>query len=150
MQWDTSANAGFSTGKPWLPVPPGGRDFNVAVESQDPESLLNFYKRLIALRRSQSALRIGHYAALNPDDPRVFSYLRKTGDARHAIIVALNMSSDTCVISFDLGALGYPHASLKAQMVSPSGGVQFQEPGRVSLPAFGVFIGEVARDSDAK
>src|SRR5256885_10016305 len=56
MQWDTSnAQAGFSTNpKTWLPVPPDHRTVNVRTESADPDSLLNWHRRLIALRDRQS------------------------------------------------------------------------------------------------
>jgi alpha-glucosidase len=143
MQWDTSANAGFTSGVPWLPVPESAEQYNVAVEQNDPESFLNFYKRLIALRRSRLALRIGNYAALNPNDDNVFSYLRRTSDDRHAIIVALNMSPEAQFVSFDLSALGFFAGALKTLLASPSGGAEVQPPGQVSLPPYGVFIAEI-------
>ena len=49
MQWSTAPNAGFTKGKPWLPVPPTYRKHNVAAERADPNSILNFYRRLLAL-----------------------------------------------------------------------------------------------------
>ncbi len=55
MQWDTSKNAGFTTSNtPWLPVPPSYKQRNVEVESKNPNSILNFYKQLIALRRDHA------------------------------------------------------------------------------------------------
>ncbi len=91
MQWDAGPNAGFTTGTPWLPVPPGAREKNVAAESKDPGSLLNFYKRLIALRRRSPALMDGTYAALG-SDPHVYAYRR---DARgQSAVVVLNMSAE--------------------------------------------------------
>lgn len=78
MQWDATRNAGFSTAdKTWLPVPPSYRTRNVAVEERDLNSILNFYKRLISLRRSQPGLRDGSYEALNRQDSQVLSWLRK-------------------------------------------------------------------------
>jgi alpha-glucosidase len=143
MQWDSSANAGFTTGKPWLPVPESARHFNVAMEQREPESLLNFYKRLIFLRRSLLALRVGSYAALLPDEENVFSYLRRTSDGRRAVVVALNMSPDAHNVSFDLGSLGYPGASLKPLLVSLAHGRGSPSEGRLSLAPYGVFIGEI-------
>jgi alpha-glucosidase len=91
MQWDASAHAGFTTGAPWLPVPPSAREKNVAAQSKDPGSLLNFYKRLIALRRRSPALLDGSYTALS-SDPHVYAYRR---DARgQTAVVALNMSAE--------------------------------------------------------
>ena len=91
MQWDSRLHAGFSRATPWLPVPANGPQRSVAVESADRSSILNFYKRLLALRRSHEALREGEYVPLLPDDPNVLAYLRRTKDA--AVLVALNMST---------------------------------------------------------
>ncbi len=145
MQWDTSPNAGFTTSTPWLPVPESARDYNVVVEQRDPESLLNFYKHLIALRRSHLALRHGSYVSLNPQDENVFSYLRKTADGRNAILVALNMSPEAHAISFDLGSIGYPGASVNSLLVSPSRAFGSKSPVQLPspLPPYAVFIGEI-------
>ncbi len=145
MQWDTSPNAGFTTGTPWLPVPESASDYNVVVEQRDPESLLNFYKQLIALRRSHLALRHGSYVSLNPQDENVFSYLRKTADGRNAILVALNMSPEAHAISFALGSIGYPGASVNSLLVSPSQAFGSKSPVQLPspLPPYAVFIGEI-------
>ena len=90
MQWDAGLHAGFTTGTPWLPVPPSARTKNVAMQSGDPSSLLNFYKRLIALRRASPALLDGDYAAVG-NGPHVYAYLRHTSGQR--MLVALNMSA---------------------------------------------------------
>lgn len=92
MQWDATANAGFTTGTPWLPAPPGYRERNVAAEERDPDSLLNFYKRLIALRRRTPALFGGDYENVG-DDPHVYAYRRRVG--WQTVIVALNMSGES-------------------------------------------------------
>jgi alpha-glucosidase len=143
MQWDTSKNAGFSTGTPWLPVPENANLMNVAIEQRDPNSLLNFYKRLISLRRSRPALRNGYYAVLNPKDEKVFSYLRKSEDNRHAIVIALNMSPVNQSISFNLRSLGFPQASLNSLVLWPPASLGPQSPDQISLSPFAVFIGEI-------
>jgi alpha-glucosidase len=90
MQWDTSVNAGFTQEKPWLPVPDSYRTHNVATESKDPDSILNFYKRLLVLRHQDQALLEGDYVALDQDDPNILAYLRKYKN--EAVLVVLNMS----------------------------------------------------------
>ena len=80
MQWNDKANAGFSTATPWLPVPPSYATHNVSTESKDPNSILVFYKNLLALRHSNPALLDGDYVALNQDDVNVMSYLRRYKD----------------------------------------------------------------------
>jgi len=111
MQWDESANAGFTSGKPWLPVPPSYQTKNVAAESKDPASILNLYRGLIALRRSNIALREGAHVALAEKDDNVLAFLRKTKDA--AVLVALNMSAQPQTLRPELAAHGSKAASAK-------------------------------------
>jgi alpha-glucosidase len=159
MQWDASKNAGFSTAqKPWLPLPPSSSEYNVAEEEQNPNSILNFYKRLIALRRSQAALRDGAYLALNPDDEYVLSYLRRNPVAGDTVLVALNMSGEPRVISVDLAPQGMKQKALKPLLRAPEGALDRISPDRISpdqispdqvwltaitIPPFGVFIAAV-------
>ena len=91
MQWDATAHAGFTTGSPWLPVPPSYRERNVSAQARDANSLFSFYRRLTALRRRSPALLDGAYAALG-DDPHVYAYSRDS--AGEKVIVALNMSNE--------------------------------------------------------
>ncbi|WP_294822262.1 alpha-glucosidase [uncultured Flavobacterium sp.] len=71
MQWDASANAGFSTGKPWIRVHPGHKGINVAAQVKDENSLLNQYKMLISLRNAQPILHYGKYIRLELADDRI-------------------------------------------------------------------------------
>jgi alpha-glucosidase len=77
MQWTSGPNAGFTTGKPWLAVPPSAKTHNVETESKEPDSVLSFYKRVLKLRRGEPAFREGKYVGLNESDPNVMSYLRQ-------------------------------------------------------------------------
>lgn len=92
MQWDGSANAGFSPAgvETWLPIAEDYTRINVAAEQNDPNSMLTLTRRLIELRRSMPALNIGTHQTLEnvPDD--CFVYVRQLGDAR--LLVALNFS----------------------------------------------------------
>jgi len=72
MQWDGSANAGFSKATPWLPVPPAYKTHNVVAESQPPDSVLEFYKQVLRLRHTNRALLDGSYMALNESDQTCF------------------------------------------------------------------------------
>ena len=90
MQWDATTQAGFTTViKPWLPIPPTSTKYNVETESKDPNSILNCYKKLLALRKSDPALRDGAQISIG-NDPDVFIYVRVVPG--HAVFVALNMS----------------------------------------------------------
>lgn len=90
MQWDATSNAGFTTGQPWLKVPPSFVSDNVAADSKDPASILNFYRRLIRLRRNSPALLDGDFTSIG-DDPNIFIYRRRT--PTKTMFIALNMSN---------------------------------------------------------
>jgi alpha-glucosidase len=90
MQWDDSANAGFSTGKPWLKLHPNYAARNVAAQEADPGSMLNFTSRLIALRKEVRALRDGGILFLEPPQKDLLAYLRLSTEG--TILVALNFS----------------------------------------------------------
>ena len=92
MQWDTSPNAGFTTGKPWLDVDPNYIKRNVAVQTADPDSIFNCYKNLIIMRRNSQALLKGSLE-LNDEDPAILSYWRKT--EANCLLMILNFDSQT-------------------------------------------------------
>jgi alpha-glucosidase len=143
MQWDTSRNAGFSSAaKTWLPVAPSASRYNVAVESRDPGSILNFYKRLLSLRQSETVLRDGGYIALNRDDPHVLSFLRKSADG-HSVIVALNMSAQPHTVAFDLTAYGLRSQSATLLLAAPRDSRNEVSLKSLVLPPFGVLIASV-------
>jgi len=93
MQWDGSANAGFSPAgiKPWLPVANDYQTCNVAAEQQDPGSFLMLTRALLAFRRSHAALTRGSYQSVEQQSATCFVYLRQHADQR--CLVALNFSS---------------------------------------------------------
>src|SRR5438094_6720630 len=140
MQWDSSANAGFSKETPWLPVPTSFKTHNVAAEEKDANSVLRFYESLLRLRHSNPALLDGEYIALNENDSNVLAYLRKLPG--RAVLVALNMSGEKQSPSFDLSAQGL-HAKTAATLLSSSSSQGQQNLNKVTLEPFGVFVGEV-------
>lgn len=96
MQWDASVNAGFNAGaKPWLPVAPDYATRNVAAARTDPASVLNFYRSLIAERRSNLALS-GGFVMTDRTNDSVLSYVR-TGGGRQ-ILVLLNFAANAADI----------------------------------------------------
>ncbi len=127
-------------GIPWLPVPTSYQTHNVATEQKDPGSILNFYRDLIALRKTNPALLEGDWLALNPDDPNVLSYLRRYKD--EAVIVVLNMSPNEQKVSFDLSKQRFAGAQLKTLLTSQTGG---QTLPTMELGPYAVFIAEVVK-----
>jgi alpha-glucosidase len=142
MQWNSSANAGFTTGTPWLPVPESAKTRNVEVESKHPNSVLSFYKQVLHLRRTEPGLVAGGYVPLNESDANVLSYLRKSEDG--TVLVVLNISKKPQTASFDLSKQGLAGAKVTAlaqNAVSVPDGVLND----VQLEPYGVYIGRVSR-----
>ena len=92
MQWDASAHAGFAPAGawPWLPVHANARARSVQAQSADPRSLLNLYRRLIALRRASPALTEGMFQPITYGTRYLLAYLRQTSE--QTVLVALNFS----------------------------------------------------------
>jgi alpha-glucosidase len=120
MQWDSNAQAGFSANPhTWLPVTANYPTVNVQTESADPESLLNWYKRLIALRRSSAALRDGRTVMLDRANPHVLTYAR-VAPGGETILVSLNMSGEPQTVSLGLAAAGVHGNQLRSLLASPA------------------------------
>jgi alpha-glucosidase len=100
MQWKAGKNAGFTAGKPWLPIADDYETINAVVEQKDATSLLSLYKHLIELRRAKPALSIGEFAPL-PADGDLMAYVRKTAEQR--LLVVLNFGAISQ--RFDLSSL---------------------------------------------
>ena len=93
MAWTAEAGAGFTTtATPWLPLHDDYPTRNVAHQSQDPASLLQLYRRLLALRKTSPALQTGRYRPLNGVPDGCFAFLREA--AGQAFLIALNFSDD--------------------------------------------------------
>ncbi len=102
MQWDNAPNAGFSPAgvETWLPVNPNYADgVNVAEQLEDPVSLLNFYRRMLAVRRRTPALIVGDYAPLPQTSEDYLAFTRTTDE--QTCLVILNMSDQTHTLDFD-------------------------------------------------
>jgi alpha-glucosidase len=140
MQWNDKPNAGFSKVAPWLPVAPSYTTHNVEIESVEPNSILNFYKKVLALRHTNPALLDGNYVALNETDDNVLSYLRSYKG--QAVLIALNMSGSPQKLKFDLSGQGFTSANFKSLVATPQSTSVGQE---VTLAPFGVFIGQVVK-----
>jgi len=141
MQWDDSINAGFTTGTPWLPVPPTNATVNARAASDDPYSLLNWYKELIQLKKTNPVMAHGANVMLDPGNPKVLSWMRQTAGAAQ-IVVSVNFSAEPQTVNLSGGNSGLKAGSVKTLMKSPAG----SDPSsldHIELPAFGVYIGQV-------
>ena len=93
MQWDATANAGFTTGTPWLAVNPNYTTINAAAEVDDPNSVFNYYRQLIALRHTHALIVYGTFEPLLTNDAAVYAYARHY--AGQTLYVACNWTQDT-------------------------------------------------------
>jgi alpha-glucosidase len=91
MQWSAGANAGFSTGEPWLPAQAWRATHNVEAERADPDSLYRWYAQLLKLRRDEPVFREGAYVPLDSGNAQVFCFARRLPDGRGALVL-FNMS----------------------------------------------------------
>ncbi len=96
MQWSDEENAGFSTGTTWLKVNPNYNKINVAAQQNDPDSVLNFYKKMIRLKKANEVFTYGTYDLLLKNDPQIFAYTRTLGEEK--VLVAANLSVNPAVM----------------------------------------------------
>ena len=91
VQWDDSPNAGFTTAdNPWFYANPNYPDINVAQQEEDPDSILNFYRRAVALRKKLSCVRDGNYIEHFKGSRKLYCYSRQNG--RQRILVVCSFS----------------------------------------------------------
>ena len=95
MQWDNTANAGFSTGQPWLAT---GNHQEINVENDKDGEIYSFYKQLIALRKSDELIAEGSYQAAYQDSDTIYGFIREFGDRK--LLVLNNFSNQ--VVNFDI------------------------------------------------
>ena len=86
MQWTAGENAGFTTGKPWLPVNENHSHINVEAALADPDSIFHYYQKLIALRKTYEVFRSGRFTLLLPDDEQRFVYRRDAAN-EHLLVI---------------------------------------------------------------
>jgi oligo-1,6-glucosidase len=87
FQWDATANAGFTTGTPWIKVNPNYISINAAAQTNDPNSCLNYFKKMVALRKNTPALVYGKYSLLDKDNPAVYAYTRELEGKKYLVLL---------------------------------------------------------------
>jgi alpha-glucosidase len=142
MQWDARRNAGFSAAaSTWLPIAPNYPKVNVAAESTDSGSLLNYYRLLIRLRRQNPALRSGDVKIIDGNNPDVLSFLRTANGSR--VVVSMNFTDAPRTVRFEATEVGTANWGVTPLAQS------FGESGRapsldgLTLPPYGAFVGEL-------
>ena len=97
VQWTGGRYAGFSESEPWIAVNPNHTWLNAEAQYEDPNSVFNHYRALIALRKSSQAVALGSFARIDAGHPAIFAFTRTYGEAR--IFVVANLSSEPVPVS---------------------------------------------------
>ena len=77
MQWDDSAQAGFTDGESWIKVNPNYKEINAAQQLEDPNSIFHYYQKLIRLRKEKDVIVYGEFEPIYRDDEQIFAYIRR-------------------------------------------------------------------------
>lgn len=143
MQWNAGTDAGFSNAKAtWLPVGSDYKTVNVAAEENNPNSLLNYYKKLISLRKENEQLRDGDFVPVDESNNNVLSYVRKTKDGK-AVLVTLNFTASQQTVNINLDGKGVSGKHAKTILASFDSAGQSADLSNISLPPYGAYVGEM-------
>jgi len=107
FQWSASANGGFTTGKPWLKVNPNYKYVNVETEEKGTNSVLNYFKEMVKLRKSNLAFVYGKYTLIDAGNPDVYAYTRELNNDKYLndkYLIVLNFHAKTAAtnVGFDM------------------------------------------------
>jgi oligo-1,6-glucosidase len=103
FQWNSSPNAGFTTGRPWISVAPSYTTINAAAQENDPNSCLNYFRALVNLRNNNIPVLVyGKYTLLDKSNPKVYAYMRENEGEK--FLVLLNFSSSIAEANVKLGS----------------------------------------------
>lgn len=99
MQWTNAINGGFSEHEPWFPVNPNYTEINVSSQLQDSDSILNFYKSLIQVKKSHDIFTYGTFNLIDAENDRVFAYIRELEGER--VLVVGNLTDKSASLAFN-------------------------------------------------
>ncbi|MBD5639961.1 alpha-glucosidase [Clostridium botulinum] len=105
MQWDTTENAGFSKEKPWMKVNPNYVNINVREQENNLDSILNFYKKIIKIKKKNEALIYGKYDLILENHGQIYAYTRTLNHEKFIVIV--NLTSKEAKYSYNKEKLNY-------------------------------------------
>ena len=106
FQWDDSKNAGFSNATPWLKVNPNYKKVNVAAEEKDPNSVLNYFRKMVKLRKALPELVYGKYDLLEKENNKVYAYIRTLDKKKVIVLLNFSKTNTTFDIPKSIGTAG--------------------------------------------
>ena len=141
MQWTNAPNGGFCPAgvQPWLPVNPDwAQGINVADQDRDPDSRLNYYRRILAARKKAPALAYGEYVPLHTEAADHFAFLRRSAEDRQTCLVVVNLLNAAQCLSFAL-----PGSTLRT-LFSSHTRAPVSSPTGVWLAPYEVYMAELS------
>lgn len=134
FQWNSTPNAGFTSGTPWIKVNPNYKTINAAIQENDPNSCLNYFRKLVNLRKNNLALVYGKYTLLDKNNPNVYAYTREWEGIK--MLILLNFSSANAKANIRLNT-----ANAKVLLSNYKGGtVIYMEKDGISLRPYEAVI----------
>lgn len=103
FHWDSTANAGFTIGTPWIKVNPNYKAINQAKQENDNNSCLNYFKQLVSLRKANTTLVYGKYTLLDANNPKVYAYTRESEGQK--MLILLNFSASNAEVNFSINTI---------------------------------------------
>ncbi len=99
FQWNTTQNAGFTSGEPWLKINQDFKTINAEEQENNPKSVLNYFRRLVQIRKTTPALVYGNYTLLDEENPDIYAYTRELNGNK--IVVLLNFTANKTNFNLD-------------------------------------------------
>lgn len=102
MQWDGTTQSGFTTGTPWLKVNPNYTEVNVAAQQKETTSILNYFRKMTALKKSNQTLIYGDWNLVDEDNKDIFAYTRTLNGETLLVMLNFRDQTKTANVNFDL------------------------------------------------
>jgi len=106
FQWDDSKNGGFTTGTPWLQVNANYKTINAAAQEKDPNSVLNYFRKMVKLRKALPELVYGNYELLDKENKNIYAYTRTLDKKKILVVLNFSKTNTTFYLPENLGTIG--------------------------------------------
>ena len=118
MQWDSSSHAGFTTGTPWLQTNANYKNINVTAQEKDENSCLNYFKKMVKLRKENEVLVYGKFTSIDKENPDVFAYTRELNGKKMLMLLNFRNKKVSFETGIDLGKAKLLISNYKTASVS--------------------------------
>jgi oligo-1,6-glucosidase len=122
FQWDSTTQSGFTSGTPWIKVNSNYDEINVALQEKDPNSCLNYFRKLTTLRKANPALVYGKYTLLLKDNPKVYAYTREWEGKKFIVLLNFTATVAEATIPGDVSNIKLQVSNYPDNDMMPNGG----------------------------